>query len=805
MATKTHKTHKMKAEEQTRIRNSRSLLHCSFCASCAFLWLLLVCSSLVASEPAVRNVNVRGLQVGGTTTITIDGDDLGAPPPRFFSFSLPAKPPKLLLPFAAKQTLKPGYTDKKAEFEVTLDDTVTPGLYHLRAVTEGGVSLPMVIGVDRLSQKPFAPTIEALPIAVHGSVSGAAVVETTFKGKANEKVTIEVEAQRIGSKLRPVVHLYNAKKLQLAWAWGTPALSGDTRLEATLPADGTYTITLHDAEYSGPAPGHFRLKVGQFGYVDQVFPPVAGKDTKAVELLGSAVVKADLPKATSRVVLLDFPKAGTWTGARPWVEVSSRPEFVEPSEPGKVLELPEGRVAVSGKLAAPNEEDKYKVAVKPNTKVRFEVFAERIGSPVDASLVIRNDAGAVLAQAEDSPGTLDPVLEYTVPDKVTSVVVGVVDSAGRGGPRAIYRLVIDPVKDEGLGDFHLITPTQRLTLPANGKAVVPVFVDRRGYVGEIGLVVVHQPGLMGFEWMAISPDADGTLVTITAGDFTATDTGVAIFAGRGTDGSLREVTIKGHPLERLQPWLASELTVGPTSAKAADFAIEWKNLPADAGLSPAGKLTLPVTVKRLDPAAPVRLVLLTSQNPPLVNNQPDLNRTIRPDKPANELAAKVSDSEMSLLVPPELPADAYQIAVQAELLSADKQKVLATAVTPVRNFPVKLPVAIKADAPKIEAKLDAKTGAMIEVKGTAERLNGFTGDIQVSLAGLPVGVPVPAPVTLKAAETQFVVKLTFPPTTPPGEAKLKLSASVVSDPKQPNIRVKGRDVEVTLNVIPPPK
>ena len=75
---------------------------------------------------------------------------------------------------------------------------------------------------------------------------------------------VEVEAQRLGSKLRPVVHLYGPKRLQLAWAWPTPALHGDARLEATLPADGTYTIAVHDPEYAGQSPGFFRLKVGQW-------------------------------------------------------------------------------------------------------------------------------------------------------------------------------------------------------------------------------------------------------------------------------------------------------------------------------------------------------------------------------------------------------------------------------------------------------------------------------------------------------------------------------------------------------------
>jgi hypothetical protein len=760
----------------------------------ATLCLLIGSGCLTAAEPTVRNLNVRGLQIGGTTTITIDGDDLGKAP----GFFTRGKVPKLLLPFPAKQTLKPGHTDKRAEFEVALDDTIAPGLYHLRAVTEAGVSLPVVIGVDRLPQKPIGPSIEA-PAAVHGTISGPSIAETSFTGKANQKITLEIEAERIGSKLRPIIHLYNAKKLQLAWAWGTPALSGDARLEATLPADGIYTIAVHDAEYAGQAPGHFRLKVGEFGYIDQVFPPVAGKDTKSVELLGSANVRIDLPKATGHFALLDFPKAGTWTGPRPWVEVSSRPEFMKPSEPGKTLELPDGPVAVSGKLGTPNEEDRYKVAVKPNTKVRFEVFAERIGSPIDAALVIRNEAGGVLAQAEDSPGTLDPVLEYTVPDKVTSVIVGVVDSAGRGGPRAIYRLVIDPVKADGMGDFKLTTPTQRLALPAGGRAIVPVFVDRRGYVGKIDLIAEELPAGVQLVGTTISPDADGTLVTVMAGEMQAA--AITEWKGRGADGALRDVVLKGHPLERLQPWLAAEFAIAPTSTKASDFTIDWKNLAADAGLSPAGKLALPVTVKRLDPAAPVRLTLLSSQN------QPDLARAIRPEKPVNELAAKVSDSEMSLLIPPELPAYSYQLAVQAELLSADKQKVLATAVTPVRNFPVKLPVSLKADVPKLDAKLDAKTGATIEWKGTVARLNGFAGDIQVSLTGLPAGVPVPAPVTVKAAETTFAVKIALPPTTPPGEVKLKLSASVEPDAKQPNIRVKSRDVEVLLSVIaaPPPK
>lgn len=763
-----------------------------FRAFCAWPTLVLcLASPLVAAEPTVRNLNVRGLQVGGTTTITVDGDDLG-------------KSPRLFLPFAAKQTLKPGSTEKQATFEVALDESIVPGLYHLRVITEQGASLPVVIGVDRLNQKPLAAVIDALPAALHGNVTGSTVAETSFAGKAGDKITLEVEAQRTGSKLRPVIHLYGPKKLQVAWAWGTPALGGDARLVATLPETGTYTVTVHDAEYAGAAPGFFRLKVGTFGYVDQVFPPTAGKETQAFELLGSTTSRVDLPASRGNYVLFPWPKDLTLaTGPRPWAPISSRPEFIEPSVPGKPFELPAGPVAVSGKLAAPHEEDRYRVAVVPNTKIRFEVFAERIGSPIDAALVIRNDAGAVVAQVEDSPGTLDPMLEYTVPDKVTAVTVGVVDSSGRGGPRAIYRLVIDPVRGELPSEFHAFTPVQRLSLPLNSRAIVPVYVERRGLGGKIGLSADDLPPGVKLEGTTIAPDADGTLVVVSAGEFTSP--AITTWKARSEGGETRNVFQKGHPLERLQPWLAAELSVVPSAAKAADFTVDWRNLPADAALSPGGKLNLPFNVKRLDPAAPVRLVLLTSQSPPLLNNQPDPNRSIRQERPV-ELAAKINDGDFSVLVPPELSADAYQVALQAELLSADKQRVLASAVTPVRTMPVKMPVALKLEkSPKIEAKLDAKMAVTVEITGTVERLNGFTGDAVVTLAGLPPGVAVPAPVTVKAAETKFAIKLSLPPGTAAAEAKLKLSASVVPDLKQPNVRVKSRDVDLVLAIVPAAK
>jgi hypothetical protein len=762
-------------------------------------WLLpvlffLACtapSRLHAAEPGIRNLNVRGLQIGSTTTIVVDGDDLGTAP-------------RLLLPFPSQVKPKPGSNDKQATFEVNLDGNVQPGYYHLRVVTDGGVSLPIVVGVDRLPQRPLAAAVDQLPAALHGIVNGSAVVETRFPGKAGQRVLIEVEAQRLGSKLRPVLHLYSPKRLQLAWSWPTPALFGDTRLEATLPEDGVYSIGVHDAEYATPAPGFFRLRIGQWSFADQVFPPVIGRGTHTVELLGSpSQVRMNVSASPGAAVIpLHFPGQGMWSGPRPVVSVSSRPEIVVPASTGQVQDLPAGPVGVSGCLVKPFAEDRFRVPVQPASKLRLEVFAERYGSPLNVALVVRNESSGQLARVEESPGTLDPVLEYTVPDKITAIVVGVADAQGRAGPRGIYHLTVDPQPAAaGKTAFQLFASSGRITLASGGRSVVPIVIERRGYQGSVALAAEGLPGGVHLDYAVIPAGADGALVTLHR-DGPSGEAVITNWRGRGENGVERAVVVRGHPLERSQPWLATEVAVAPTANKAADFQIDWRGLSAEAGLVPAGKLVLPVKLIRPAVTSIVRLGLVTSQLPPLVNNQPDPNRTLRPEKVV-ELADKLVEGEFTIVAPPQLNSPVYDVTVQADLLTPDKNTVLATAFAPVRRMPVRMPLLVHLEGSgHLEAKLDAKSGTAFKVKGKVERREGLTGDVVVSLAGLPAGGRA-NPVTVKMGANEFILDVVLPANIPVGEAKgLTLFGTAAPDPKQPNVRVRSRDLELILVIQP---
>ena len=129
-----------------------------------------------------------------------------------------------------------------------------------------------------------------------------------------------------------------------------------------------------------------------------------------------------------------------------------------------------------------------------------------------------------------------PCWNITVPDKVTAIIVGVVDAQGRGGPRGVYRLTVDPQSPvESKDEFKLTTLTQRLSLPAGGRVVLPVLVERRGYDGKIELgTALPLPGVR-LEGATIPEGADGALVTVER-DEARRRSGHHALARRGGDG-----------------------------------------------------------------------------------------------------------------------------------------------------------------------------------------------------------------------------------------------------------------------------
>lgn len=588
---------------------------------------LVIALPALAAPPTVSNIDVRGLQTGATTTVTVSGKDL-----------LPA--PQLLLSVpVAKQSVREGATATRVEFEVTLDAAVTPGIANLWVANEHGASGSLLVAVDSLPQTPLADQIAKLPAAVHGSLGGSQQLKTQFSGTANQKICIEIEAQRLGGKLRPVLHLLDAQGRQVAWQLPSPTLGGDTRLSTTLPSDGQYTIQLHDVEYAGQSPGHFRMKVGQFYSADLVFPPAVARDkAAAVELIGTGdqMHKVNMqPQGDAVRVPLPWPQAATPAGPRPSVLVSNIAEHVEDGTQNRNVGA--APLAVSGKIEKPGEQDRFLLNVRPGVRLRFEVQAAPYGSPLDAQLEIQKEDGAVLARNDDSPDSTDSLLELTVPADVEIVAVAVSDAHRRGDASFIYRVCVTEIDSAAPAqeDFELIAVADRENVSQGSAQVTEVFVNRLGYQGPIKISVDNLPGGVQVAGGEIAAGATGTLLTLTGSGGPAQTVckirGTATIGGKAVT---RLAKIEKHAALDFQPWLSNELALALTSPPQLTLKTDWGEVAADASLVLGGKLPLTLDFDRPPgDLGPVRFALVTSQNIPKANNgNPDMNQALRPEK-----------------------------------------------------------------------------------------------------------------------------------------------------------------------------
>lgn len=652
-------------------------------AAGTLLALCVVCSS-TAAPPQVAKVSSQCLQSGAVNTLIIDGTDLGPNP-------------RIVLPVAiASQAVKEGATPTKVQIEVKLADNVVPGVYQMRIASERGISSPIGVEIDDTPVQPFGPPVAKLPALLTGALPGSATLSTTVTGKKGQRLVIEVEARRIGSAIDPLLKLLDPRRIEIAAARPTNPLAGDTRLVTTLPSDGTYTIELHDLQYKAGTPNRFRMRIGDFPFADLPFPLAAQRGVKAsVALIGSVPentrIEVDLSTTpgTSFVRLpppkVPSPLAGEGrVRGHPMILVSDIPEVIEtPQADGKFQEV-SVPVGINGRISKPKEEDRYRIKVQPGSKLKLDVLAERLGSPLDGVLILRNEAGAQLARSDDQPNTLDPGLEFTVPAGVESVIAAVTDANGRGGPEFMYRLAVTPVSQP---DFTLALLDDRPLVPFGGAALVRVRATRSNLNGPIKLTLPGLPEGITVAGDEIPAGATDTLLSFSAPEDAKPIQGVLQIIGEATEGGValqRYALLPETPLSKVHPWMRSELAIAV--AEPGLIGIAWDSL--DGGLPIGAKAAGKINVTRKpDAKGTVRLSFLTSQIVPKgKDTKEDVNKAVRleavPMVPPGEKAML----ELKILVPADLPPIPYDVAVRADLIAPDNKTVLATAVTPSRRM-----------------------------------------------------------------------------------------------------------------------
>lgn len=437
---------------------------------------------LPANYPTLTTLASLGGKPGSTVDVTLTGTNL-------------LEVTQVWTSFGGKVTIPDGQKDPaKLTAKIEIPSNTPVGLHSLRVATKTGVTAARPFVVDDLpavdekennvKSKPQAITS---PCVVLGTSTSEASDFYKLAVKANETVTFEVLARRIGSPCDPMIQLYDAtgKELFGLYADDTPGLQGDCRLTHTFASAGEVIVEVRHTTFGGGPDNAYRLRVGNFPGATTSFPlAVQAGQTANIGFAGPGMegVKPVPVKGGGEVVYARPSREGGLGGWPLAVRVHPWPEGVE-QEPNNTpdkanpLPVPGG---VSARFGEKNDLDHFKFVAKKGQKLAVTALTFEVNSPAEVFVRILDLKGA--EQAKSNPQQIGTRVEFTAPAD-GEYLIACEQTNFLHGPNEVYHLSVSPVVPE----FNLSVAFDRIDVPSGGVGLVPItgFAKLNGFAGPV--------------------------------------------------------------------------------------------------------------------------------------------------------------------------------------------------------------------------------------------------------------------------------------------------------------------------------
>lgn len=446
------------------------------------------------------------------------------------------------------------------QFVVTIPAEIPTGIYDVRAVAKQGLTGPRAFCIGNRSESletgpnDTLETAETAPLdgVINGQLDKPGDIDCyRFAAQAGQRVVLEFWAERLDSKLRGVLELYDVQGRRLAVNRGH-AGTMDPLLDYVIPADGDYIVKLFDQTFAGGEAHFYRLDIDTGPRPAFVFPPVVapGKTTRVTlfgrnllptsgrrptEVAGTAfgtdsrsfgnpqawesvevdltppsqLVPAPVPLAPSQIVYDAFPYYFPGANAPVLVGVSDLPiiqraPLNQGPDQAQPIVVP---TEIAGQLTRGDQRDWYSLEAREGEVFWIEAFGARLGAPVDLDVVVLDASQTELLRLSDCLENLghtrfptqhtDPGGRFVAPaDGRYSLLVRNLIGSLDDDPIRVYRL---SVRRES-PDFHLAVIPYRadlstgINVPGGGREVLEVLAMRhRGMNGPIRISAENLP------------------------------------------------------------------------------------------------------------------------------------------------------------------------------------------------------------------------------------------------------------------------------------------------------------------------
>lgn len=364
---------------------------------------------------------------------------------------------------------------------------------------QGAVSArPFIVGdlpevvEEEIDGDPI-PVKISLPVTVNGRIFPREDVDIwSFDAKAGQTITCTVLAARLGSPLEARLEVRDSRGKRLAESSEAAAPGVDALVQFTPPADGVYSVGIHDLKFGGLQHYVYRLSITAGPFVTRVYPLGARRGTTGrFELSGvnlpASPVEIPLPADGAVKFMARLPSADN--SANPFtLDLDDLPEALErePNNDSAHAQPVESPAVVNGRIERAGDVDYWSFQAAKGGVFEFDLRAARLGSPLDSVLVLVDKAGKELGRSDDAGGAAltDSFLRFTFPEEGAYFARVEERLASRGGEAFAYRLRIAPPPAP---DFRLHLAADSLSVNRAGEAKLKVRVERLGAAGEVKL------------------------------------------------------------------------------------------------------------------------------------------------------------------------------------------------------------------------------------------------------------------------------------------------------------------------------